>query len=263
MLISYEQGSDCHPSFQGVYQFDRKCKSCILANGEAVFGAGPDNLSDVRLIIISDHTGYYETKENAPMVTNDDTRLARYNRKAGAYTLEQFRNAGSMLRYTLSSMFGLDTYDDCWITNMIKCDPRKVKPMESHAKDCGYRWFRSEISILDEYAPEAPILIAGNLAFKGLKNLYPELKKTLPSTLHNCRRTSEYFLGNHPLVFTVNPAAVAKSDFRIETQVGLNHNDTYRIQAVKSIEPPIVGSPIWMFREDLKFLPFECNANFC
>ncbi|EKQ70447.1 uracil-DNA glycosylase [Leptolyngbyaceae cyanobacterium JSC-12] len=245
---AYELGSDKHP----LISFDRSCKKCPLSCKEAVAGGGPDELTDVKLIVVSDHPGAYEIQVNHPFFDNDGKRASKINKKTGRKTPEGFRNAGSMLRHTLKTMFGLDTYTDIWCTNIIKCDPKATKPQEAHAKACANAWFKKELATLDQFVPEVPILIAGTLAFKGIVACFPELKRSLPNSLNDCRRTNHYRLGDHPLIFTFNPAPVARSEFRIETSVTLDSDDTYLVEAVRVIEPPIIGSPVWHFRKDLE-----------
>lgn len=248
---SYKLGSDKHP----LIPFDRKCKGCRLTTDAAVNGGGPDDLTAVRLIVISDYTGHYETEENYPMYSNDPNR-ARRKLKTGRYSLEGLRNAGSVLRYTLKLLFNLDTYEDCWITNAIKCDPKRNTPTESDVKDCVTHWLNQELEIVSEYAPTAPILIAGRLAFKSLKTLDPALGKTL-TNLKESRKTSHHRLGEHPLVFTFNPAPVAKSAFRVETDLRIDTDDCLDVTNLRTIEPPLIGSAEWDFRNDLEYLrPF-------
>jgi hypothetical protein len=253
---SYQEGSEKHPIIQPLIKFDRTCKSCTLSCSEATFGAGPDDLSQVRLIVISDFSGAYEQENNMPFWPNDEKRKPKRIKKTGRYSVEGFRNAGSMLRYTLNRMFGLDTYSDCWMTNVIKCNPKDTKPTEKHAKICTDKWLKNELAILDRYVPDVPVLIAGGIAFKGLKYAFPELGNALPKGLSDYRRTNHTRLGEHPLVFTTNPAPVARSEFRVETTIGLDEDQIYRIDEVHTIEP-IVGSPPWHFERDLEFLrPF-------
>jgi hypothetical protein len=235
---------------------DRNCKSCSLSCGEATFGAGPDDLNQVKLIVISDFTGAYEAENNYPFWPNDEKRAPKRMKRSNRYTVEAPRNAGSMLRYRLRELFGLDTYNDVWMTNVIKCPIKDKKPQDKNARDCANRWLKDELAVLDQYVPEVPILVAGSTAFKGLKFIFPELGKSLSGSLSDFRRTNNYRLGAHPLVFTTNPAPVARSEFRIEVNVGLDSDDTYSIQTVKTI-PPIPGSPPWHFDKDLEFLsPF-------
>lgn len=248
MSTSYKQGAETHP----VIPFQRDCKVCELSSGKAVNGCGPDDLTKVRLIVISDHTGHYEEEENYTFVSNDDRRIP-LKRKNGRMRPEGFRNAGSTLRHELRKL-GLDSYEEVWLTNAIKCNPAQVKPQEKHAKLCTRTWLKQELALLDEYCPKVPILIAGSIAYKSLQELAPELKTSLPK-LRDCRRTNHYKFRNHPLVFTYNPAAV--KPFRIETQYQTNRDFTLDVTQVMDIEPPIIGSPIWHFRKDLEFLiPF-------
>lgn len=254
--ISYTKGSEHHP----VINFNRSCTGCELGIGKAVNGCGPDDLTDVKLIVISDFSGHYEAENNMPMWSNDGNRAPKKNKKTGKYGPEGPRNAGSMMRHVLKLMFGLDTYSDVWFTNGIKCpanETRKIKPQDKHIKPCVSLWLAKELETLDEAVPTAPILIAGSIGFKALKMTFRELDKTLPGSLNDCRKTNHYRIGEHPLVFTFNPAPVARGEFRVETDVDLDETNSYRVNAVMTIEPPIVGSPSWDFRNDLEYLsPF-------
>jgi uracil-DNA glycosylase len=154
----------------------------------------------------------------------------------------------------LHDLFGLDTYFEVYFTNAIKCDPGKDKPLETkHLKPCTRQWLREEFALLDEVVPTVPVLIAGTQAFRSLKFICPEIGLTLES-LQAHRRTNHLRLWQHPLVFTANPAAIARSVARIEESV-TNSRDGRR-QNVESVVPlPVLpGSPLWMFGRDLMWL---------
>lgn len=248
---TYREGTEYHPFIK----FSRTCTACYLGEGFAVGGAGPDDLTDVKLIVVSDHIGAYERKVDYPFYDNDSDRQPRRQRNR-RQTVLGFRNAGSMLRYVLSAQFGLDTYNEVYLTNAIKCEPTKQKADEKHAKVCVRTWLLNEFATLDLYAPTAPVLIAGNMAFRGLKYLQPELANSLGKSLHVCRRTNHHRLNDHPLVFTVNPAVPARAEFRIERQVSVNSANKYQVDSVEVLSP-LPGSPVWAFYQDIELLrPF-------
>jgi hypothetical protein len=214
-----------------------------------VGGAGPHDLTKVKLIVISDYPGHFEVLHNQPMY---DIRESRDERRKG---LLQSKNAGAILRTGLSLMYGLDTYTECWITNAIKCNPKTVTPSDNaHLKVCAFSWLSSELFILDNYVPKCPILVAGSKAFQAVKFIYKEEREFLESRgLHGCRRRKDIKLGEHPAVFTFNPAVAARSEPRIETTVKsskgrlwVNHNDW--------LYPLLPGSPLQKFIDDLRML---------
>lgn len=244
--------SQAHPAIA----FSRQCTECELGKNCAVGGAGPDRLSEIKLIVVSDHPGHYEQECGYPFFDNAEQRRPRYNRKTGQTSLEGWKNAGALLRDQLGQQFGLDTYRHCWLTNAVKCDPGKNKIKDKNAKTCALKWFCQEMAILDEAAPEVPILFAGSYAYKAIAYIDKELSLKLGTSLRAHRLTNHWRWRAHPLVFTYNPAAVAKSEPRIETEIGLTLNQTYKVNKVQPL-PPLVGSPQWMFARDLEMLrPF-------
>lgn len=248
---------ESHPLFP----FNKSCVACSLGKKDelsALPGSGPDDLTKVKLIVISDNPGHYEIKHQYNFYSNDTERAPKYNPKIRRNTLEGWRNAGSLIRWALNNMFGLDTYLECYFTNALKCNPDQQTVTEKHIKTCVRTWLQSEITVLDDYCSEVPILIAGNTAYKGLKALSPELAAKLPSSLKDARRSANYFYKAHPLVFTYNPAAFAKGEAKVEYRVGLTRKQTYQVLEVKAM-PVQVGSPLWMFGKDLELLAPHLN----
>jgi hypothetical protein len=241
-----------HPFIKG----DRTCRDCTLGKGCCIPGAGPDDLREIRLVVLSDHPGYFEQQVGYPMYDNAEERKPKYNRKTGKTSLEGWKNAGGLIRSTLEFMYGLDTYRQVWMTNALKCDPEKEKVKDKHLKACAFKWLQNELLTIDSFQPEVPILIAGNDAFKSLTYLDKELGNKLGTGLRQHRRTSNQRWRGHPLIFTYNPAAVARSEARIETEIGLTLNQTYKVNKVQAL-PTTIGSPLWMFLRDLEMLePF-------
>ena len=215
----------------------------------AVSGAGPNNLSDVKLIVLSDFPGHYESSESNlfPMV---DALQNQELRKKG---LLKPRNAGSFLRMALSNMFDLNTYTDCWITNAVKCNPLDDTIKESsHLKTCNSKWLANEFLLLDEYCPNVPLLVAGTLAFRALSNIYQDSKRLLQEYGFNGSRRRSLLLRSRPVVVTFNPARIARSEPRIESSISSNSKLT--VTSNDWLYPPIPGSPVDLFIKDLRYL---------
>lgn len=262
--------SDGHP----IIGLDKHCVACTLGEnnvahnerheGEEKFtphyaipGAGPLDLDKVRLIVISDYPGHYETQSQEPMF--DITRI-REERKKNRYQktgegILHSRNAGCILRMSLNLMYGIDTYEECWITNALKCNPVKVTPHETkHLKVCALKWLSKELYYIDQFKPYIPILIAGNQAFKAMKYIYKDKENLLKEYgLQGCRRRTDIKLGEHPAIFTFNPAVAARSEPRIETAIRENKGKTY-ITTNDWLYPLLPGSPLHKFIGDLSLL---------
>lgn len=230
--------------------FDPTCQSCNLAHVDeklqkpvAVGGAGPADLTRIRLIVISDYPSTLEVKRGYPLVDNDEERKRR--------KLIGWRNAGGLLRAALHTLYGLNTYDDCWFTNAIKCDPRNLKPDNSHVACCAKTWLLSELLTLDEAVPTAPILLAGKQAFRALHVLFPDL--VLPQSLGEALRSRRYFWRHHFLAFVHNPVQVSRSVYHREVTT---RSTPRQILVTKSEELPQIlpGSPLWHFLNDLRVL---------
>jgi uracil-DNA glycosylase family 4 len=239
---------------------DRECKACPVSNGKAVPGAGPDDLSKVKLIVISDHAGHYEEEVGQPFVSNDAKRMTKRLRN-GKVSLEKPRNAGSILRLCLNEI-GLNPNRDVWLTNVMKCNPQQFKPTEKDAKTCTRKWLDTELTTLDKYVPNAPILIAGNLAFKTIANVYKAdcTYATQNLKMKNCWKTTGHKLMSHPLFFTANPAAVAKCEWGYERTV-MQHNDGTVSPTSKGVLPALPLSPLWTFKKDLEMVRQYLNPD--
>ncbi len=240
--------------------FDPKCEACALGKGgseetPAVGPGGPNDLTKVKLIVISDHPGYYEMKHGYPFYSNDGERVPKQDRNGRPTSLEGWRNAGSLMRTSLEQMYQLDTYQEVWFTNAIRCDPGKEKKIGApHLRACTSTWTINELSYLDEAVPNAPILIAGSEAFKSIEywatEFFRELKKL--GGLSACRRRDDLFWKRHPVVFTYNPASICRNEARIEEDF-IQRGSILKVKAVRPL-PVFIGSPLWMFANDLKFL---------
>ena len=215
-------------------------------------GAGPDDLTQVKLIVISDFAGHWEALNKYPFF---DTHAESGDRfKKG---LLRSYNAGGYLRMILKKIYGLDTYHDVWMTNALKCDPGKRKPIvNTHVKPCALRWLKIELEHLEEYVPGVPLLIAGTTAFEAMKLLYKDQANLLNSLkLNGCRRRNDIRLGRRPAVFTLNPARPARCAPKFESDVRYV-KDKYVVRKNDWVPPELYlpGSPNYSFVQDLLFL---------
>ena len=236
---------------------DTNCDACAISTGKAISGAGPLDLSKIKLVIVSDTMSYYDEEEGKAFVSNDKYRKPR-RLKSGKLTIEKPRNGASFMRYELQKL-GLDPDIDCWMTNIIKCHPGKVRPKDKEAKQCARKWFADELTILGLYNPTVPILIAGNIAFKAIKNIYRDCSFA-PYNLKQCFRTDHHTLINHPVFFTANPATVSSTEWSVEDTVMIDQNNRAEVVSKKTITPPIF-SPIWIYEKDLEPLDKFLNPD--
>lgn len=243
-------------------EFDRRCKLCSLGKGKAVQGAGPNELENVKLIVISDHPGHYEESNGYPFHANDGETVPQrvnYGRMNGKKEVPNFPNAGKYIRDLLDELYGLDTYNEVWMTNAVKCNPRDKTISPKHVNKCTRYHLLRELTEINKVNPTIPILIAGRYAFDCIKYLDKNLKNRLGTSLKKVRRTNSYRLWTHPLVFTYNPASVRDAEFRKETDIGfteLTKKDKFKVRHIHKIErlPELPGSPRWIFRKDVKYL---------
>ena len=257
------RGED-HP----VLHFNTNCDLCPLGRArkyrntkakegrteQAVGSAGPDSLEDIQLIILSDHPGPYEAMRGYPMVNNQD--IKRQEESSPKYR----RNAGALMRTALQQMYGLDSYREVLFVNVVRCNPGPTSILESaHLKPCAGRWTRPEFAVLNAKIPTVPILIAGRHAFASIKYLWQtEWKELKKLGLNNCRRRKDLMLGDRPAVFCYNPASYARGEAKIETRGRLSRGRKV-ITETRWWSPPLPGSPIWFFINDLAYLQFFLN----
>lgn len=224
--------------------FDSKCTDCALSN-ECALPGSISNLDNLKLIVISDYPGHYETKHQYLMWDNELVRGKSYK---GNKRIPSWPNAGNYMRRTLTQL-GLDTYNEVYFTNAIKCNPEQNKPKDLHIKSCA-KWLNIELSLIEAKGYiNTPILVAGTTAFKSLKYLGEKSLESL--SFKDCRRRVIY-VKSHPTVVIANPAAVCSSTFRIENRI------VYEPRQLTSVRelPPIPGSPIWNYHKDLE--PIKC-----
>lgn len=213
----------------------------------SVGGAGPEDLTKVKLIVVSDYPGHYECVSREPM---HDATKDRAARKRG---LLQPYNAGGYLRMSLQLMYKLDTYEDCWITNAIKCNPNQLKAIDNqHTRPCSTRWLNMELKALDEYVPQVPILVLGNQALAGVCHVYGKQAAHINKLkVNGCRNREDLKVGEHPLVVTFNPAVAARSLPKIETAIKYNSRNEVVITSNEWLYPVLPGSPVDLFIKSL------------
>jgi Uracil DNA glycosylase superfamily len=231
---------------------DKLCANCKLSAGCTVSGRGPDNLAQVKLIVVSDYPGAYESEFGWPQVPNDWVETQRKNKRK----LPGIPNSGKFIRDLLTNQFNLDTYTEVYFTNAFKCDPnfqgRTLKPTERHLGICASSWGSREFAILDSFCPTVPILTAGSWALKLISNLYRD--QAPAGSIDNLLRQSDLKAGTHPLVCSYNPATYARSHGRIE--VGVSVSRRSGLTEITSLQPlsNFVYSPENIYLADLERL---------
>ncbi len=245
------------PAYHGqdhpIVPFDYSCNRCSLGCGSAVPGAGPEDLDKVKLVVLSEWPGHYETQMGWPQVPN--SLVYNQERKGGKKKFRpKDRNSGQFIRELLTERYGLDTWNEVWFTNTIKCDPKdKASSLSAslHVSKCVGTWLRLE---LDKLPTHIPVLAMGQKALDGLKLAYPEDADKLKN-LNACRRRSNLIVGDRFVTFTYNAAVFARSEPRIETDVLSNpRTDVIEVKQRTYWYPPIIGSPMWFLIGDLVHL---------
>jgi len=231
--------------------FDWQCRRCKFGGDEsgAVGGAGPDDLSQVRLLVISDYPGHLELQAGYPFVAQAPVYKADRRRKLRL----RWANAGAALRYALGEL-GLNGYTDCWLTNALKCNPRadtgKVK--ENELDPCSKAWLHQEVWTLHELHPKLPIWLAGSQALKAFQRTFKWQNK---GSINDLRRRVHWWL-DHPVVVTWNPAAYCRSEFR---QAGCHDNPQ---QVYPLFSEPLPLSPWEVYQRDWELLRPYLNENY-
>lgn len=254
--------SYCKSGEHPLFKHDSNCDKCDLGKNRirhnsvhasdknfvpqsSVGAAGPEDLDNIKLIVVSDLVGHYESISNEPM---HDISVDRPERKRG---LLQSLNAGAFMRMSLNLMYKLDTYTDVVFTNAIKCSPNQLTPLESHMRACGSHWLSAEMHLIDEYIPAVPMLIAGSMAFKAICHVYKEDARVLVERGHNnCRRRRDLFIKDRPIVVTNNPVQAARSMPKIETATKKSKGLTV-VTYNEWLYPQLPGSPMDKFIKDL------------
>lgn len=245
MYSTVYQGLD-HPNIA----FDRTCDKCPASCGAAVPSAGPDNLAQVKLIVMSDYPGHYEVELGWPQVPNS---VAQAGKKASK--LEKPPNSGQLIRDLLQELFSLDSYNDVWFTNAIKCDPNHGKDSivvsDRVIKSCNKAWTSNELELLDKFVPTVPILAAGAKALKCLQFLYGT--GCASGTISSNLRHTGLVVGTHPLVCCHNPATYAKSVSFFEDSVKVSRTGKFEIASVYRSDS-VIPAPMALFKDDLLLL---------
>lgn len=235
--------------------FDKNCHQCSRGEGNAIGGCIQNgDLTNLRLVVISDYPGHYESEKGHTFYDNESDRIAK--RKAGQRLRVGWPNAGNYIRRKLEDM-GLDTYREVYFTNVIKCqnNSSKLNPDEKkELKSCVVKWLVPELELIYKHNPTIPILLAGKyayIAFRSDKKMIPyapPFNDSLP--LRNCRRKMFMYRDTHPVFVTVNPAAAANSIPKLELGLVSQKSNLTNIRELK----PIVGTPDWHYTNDLKLL---------
>lgn len=230
-------------------EFDTTCKGCNLSCGEALCGSiGQQDLTKMKLVVISDYPGYYELKNRYCMFSNEEIRKSKRGVK------QPWPNAGNYIRKQIEELYNLDTYTEVYFTNIIKCNPQNKTALESHIRRCYQLWFSKELMLINKVNDRVPFLLLGSVVYKAFKKVINAENSSLYESkgLAAVRRKIHY-VNRHPTVVTANPAAVSSSILRIETDPYNNNvNLLYYL-------PPIVGSPAWKYRKDLEVLKEYIN----
>lgn len=228
---------------------NRDCTACTLACGTSISGRGPDDLSQIKLILVSDYPGAYESEYGWPQVPNHwVTSQLKKQRK-----LPQPPNSGALIREILQSDFGLDSFTEVWITNALKCDPnsggRSLKPTDRQLGICSSTWAQAEFARLDEIIPHVPILAAGSWALKLVRSIYRD--RCAVGSIDDLLREPNLLAGNHPLICSYNPATYARSFGQIETSVSVNRRS--HALEITNVSPlnHFLYTPIEIFKADL------------
>lgn len=239
--------------------FETNCRVCSLGKGEAVGPTGPDNWSNIKLIVISEHPGYYEELYKFAQVPNSFVQKQKEYKKPRE-TLPQTMNGGELIRRAIENLFNISHTESVYYTNALKCNPAQLTNISKtkHINKCAQWWLSGEFYLLDKYAPDAPIIICGDKALTAIAYLYPSVKDYVKSwNLTNTRRRKDIRLGlnNRPVAVTFNPAMTAKGQSRIETVLKTNrYTGAIEVKSVKDWSPFLVGSPLWNFKKDIYWL---------
>jgi hypothetical protein len=226
--------------------FNTYCNNCQLGKnnkkGTAIGGAGPLSLAEVQLIVISDYVNFNDKFKGTPFT--DNQKVNKTEEK------NQWLNGAALLRASIQNLYGLDSYNQCWMTYAIKCEPGNNTIKDEYLRICKDH-LQTELHYLNQFAPTAPILVLGGKAFAAMKILLPNVidKK---DNLQSLRRRIDLKYLNHPLCFSVNPNVISKCQFRLEKEVYEYNEDIFVSNYVNY--PVLVGSPYWVWKEDLKVL---------
>lgn len=201
---------ELHPTLGG----ENRCQICAVgkhSRGMSIMGSGPDDLSKVRLVVISDHPGAYEEELGYCMV---DNYQKRYEKKG----LPKPCNAGASIRNALTYL-GFSTYEEVWFTNAVKCNTRNgdkvITLSKTHIRTCSNLYLMKELEEIFKVTEAVPILLAGGTAVEAMRLM----DSNFPfSTIKSGLRFRGTWLG-HRVGSCLNPAQA--DPFEIETKVGV------------------------------------------
>jgi hypothetical protein len=233
--------------------FDRSCEACTLSCGKAVPGAGPADLSKVKLIVLSDYPGPYEQQYGWPQVPAPYVRYEEDKAKQKRRRVKfPWKNSGEFLRLILKEELGLDPWEEVFYTNGVQCSPfrgkEKININLTHIRPCVNRHVRKMIEALDDNCPYAPIVVAGGKAALPAFNLLYDTKfKSIQSMLH----VKDVIVEERRVAFTNNPAAVAKGEARLISSM-VTSNGVFQPSKVRPWK--LLGTPQWHFVNSIKWL---------
>jgi uracil-DNA glycosylase family 4 len=235
--------------------FNKHCKLCNLGSDNAICGSmnyidldysmteNISYLSNLKLIVLSDYPGYYEDKKGYCMYDNEVDRIKKKSLERG------WPNAGNYIRRILES-WGLDTDKEVYFSNIVKCKPKLDKPKETtNIQPCVETWLLPELSVIENEHSTVPILILGRVAFIGFKKYVPNSPFGSSLSLSQARR-NVYFYKNHPVVVSVNPAAVCGGRLKLEFTPVEYASD---LKAVRELSV-LKGSPEWHYYKDISLI---------
>ena len=232
--------------------FDRGCEACALSCGKAVPGAGPADLSKVRLIFLSDYPGPYEQQYGWPQVPAPYVRAEEDKAKQKKRRVKfPWKNSGEFLRTILKEELKLDPWEQVFYMNGVQCSPfrgkDKININLTHVKPCVNQWVRTMIEALDDNCPQAPIIIAGKTALMAFNILYSTKFKSIQSMLH----VKDVIVDNRRVAFTNNPAAVAKGEARLVSSM-MTTNGVFQPSKIRDWK--VIATPHWHFVNSIKWL---------
>ena len=254
--------NEVHPQLEFFNNQFRRCNQCDLSCGGAVPGAGPLDLSNIKLIVVSDYPGHYEKTYGFPQVPRpyviqqEELEAKKQNKKVRRRQKYPSQNSGEYIRFVLSDYFNLDPFEEVYYTNAIKCPTERgqqsVNVVGKHINAC-YLWLKNELAVLEKYVPYAPILIAGSTALK----TFAKISELKDPSLKSLYRTKPFFYNNHATIVSYNPAIVSKGRLQLTTNcryLSSKKDGPVLITPTNLRTWSTVPSPQWHYEQSLQWL---------